>query len=190
MLEPFSIIIPYRYTEDREANFQFIQKYYRENYPMAEIIIGYDDTGAVDFNRGYAINRGVREATHDTLLISDGDIFIDPLTLKQGMGLLKQSPFVIPWSRCLDPTPERTRLILDKGFRGRVRKLKKHSYMVRDIRPGRAFQIEHEGKIIKFDKCAGGLHLVKKDFFDEIGGYDPRFKTWGFRGYPVLFKSS
>lgn len=189
MMEPFSIIIPYRYAEDRESNFQFVQEYYQTNYPMAEIVIGYDDTGKDDFNRGHAINKGVGEASYDNLLISDGDIFIDPPTLKRGFELLEKCPFVIPWGRCLDPTRERSEMILRNGFRGKVRKLKKHSYMVRDIRPGRAFQVEHDGRVIKFDKCAGGLHIVRKDFFNQINGYDSRLSSWGFEDTLFCFKA-
>jgi hypothetical protein len=176
-----SIVIPYKYNEEREPLFQFVCNYYKKILPDAEIVLGIDDTGKEKFNRGYAINSGCEQATNDIILINDGDIFIDKPTLMKGIGLLKDSPFVIPWGRCWDVVPQKSLSIIKHGFRGKVCKLKKFAYMTRDIRPGHG--------IMGFDKCAGGLGLVKKDFFNEIGGFDPRLMTWGFRGHPFLYES-
>ena len=181
-MNPFSIVIPYRYASGiREDNLNFVIEYYKKNYPEAEIILGEDDSGSEEFNRGYAINNGVKQANHETLLINDGDIFIDPPTLEKGFKLLKESPFVIPWGICLDITEQKTRSLHRSGFRGKVRKLKKFAYMVRDIRPGKA--------VLGFDKCAGGLNLVTKTFFNKIGGLDSRLKVWGFEDTLFCFKA-
>ena len=167
-----SIVIPYRYTEGlREDNFQFIKKYYQSKFPKSEIVLGLDD-GKGDFKRSHAINNGVRKSKGDAILINDADIFISKEAIMKGIKLLKESPFIIPWGRCLDLTREKCRELLIRGPPENLEELNKHHWFIRDIRPGNTTFV--------YEKCAGGIQLITKSFFKEIGGYDERFKKAGF----------
>ena len=169
----FDIVIPYKYVPGlREENFQFVKEWYKTNFPEANIILGLDDSGNQKFYRSYAINNGVAAAENEVILVSDGDLFLDKKTLTEAFKLLDESPFVIPFGRCIDIKPAKSRAIIKKGIRGNLEKLIKHKMMIRDIRVGKG--------IYGFDKCAGGLQLFRKEFFESIGGMDERFITWGY----------
>jgi len=171
-MENISIVIPYRYAGGlREDNFQFVKKYYESLLPESEIVLGLDD-GKGDFKRSHAINNGVKECSNDIILINDADIFISKETLNKGIKLLKESPFLIPWGRCLDLTREKSQELIIHGSPENINELNKHHWFIRDIRPGSTTFI--------YEKCAGGLQVISKNFFEEIRGYEELFVKWGY----------
>ena len=176
-----SIIIPYKFVPGvREENFQFVRKYYKEKFPDAEIIIGLDNSGENNFYRSFAINKGIEQASCDNILINDADIFISPNLIRKGLKLLNDTPFVIPWGCCVDLKDNKSKEILNNGLPDNLEELFIDVFLIRDIRP--------ESVSFLYPKCAGGIQLIKKNFFNKIGGYDTRFKNWGYEDTHFCYK--
>lgn len=176
----FSIIIPYRELDDyRDVVLSFLMSYYITSFPEAEIILGRDMSKGEEFSRASAINNGVIRCKYDALVIADADVLIREETLMRGLNALDNVPFVIPWGRCIDIS-RRDSFSIINGKRIDYDKYLKHPASVRDIRPGKAYK--------GFDKCAGGLQVVNKSFFMDIGGYESRFQGWGYEDTHFCFK--
>ena len=150
--------------KDRDNNFNFIYPYMQSIFPNAEFVIADDPTSEPYFCRSHTINHGVRQSTKENLIIMDNDIYLSKELLLQGLELLETSPFVIPFGIIKDLIPPVCDSITS-GEPHNYNELVNYSYMDRDIRQ---------------DKMAGGLQIFKRQFFNEIGGYDERIKRWGY----------
>lgn len=161
-----SIIILYTPNgeKERKQNFEFLNKYMRDIFPDAEFIIAKDPTNYPNYCRSHSINHGVRQSTGENLLIMDSDIYISKELILRGLKLLESSPFVIPFGIVRDLLPPISEQVVN-GEEHTYKELERWGYRDRDIRR---------------DKMAGGLQLFKRNFFDQIGGYDERFIYWGY----------
>lgn len=166
-----SIILPYKPDGDRrDIYFNYVFDRYRTMFPDAEIVLGNDTSGHVAFCRSHAINNGVARSHGDQLIISDVDLLISKQACLQAFG----KAFVIPFGRIWHLTPEDSDRII-KGEKWQD--LPTHFVDIRE------------------SKLAGGIHIMTRQFFDEIGGYSEEFLGWGWEDtefckrvaiYPIL----
>jgi len=166
----FSIIIPYK--EDvydpkgvRKANYDFVVNRYREMFPKAEIVIGRDEVGDdLHFCRASAINNGVKKSTENKIIIADADLIIRKEAITRGLKDVEYHGFVIPWGLCYDVTSKTTEQII-KSSEIDWFKIKNSKPTIRDIRQ---------------DKLAGGIQIILRNVFNNVGGYNEKFYGWGY----------
>lgn len=151
-MDKLNVIIPHnglRYAE-------FVGAYYETRYPVT-----YAQDASEPFSKAKAVNAGVKSCGADTLILVDADTLISFDQLERG--LASGDPWVIPYDRCLDlgralttqllsgPTPTDLASIgPEQADRSRIKK-----------------------------KYAGGVLIIRRDLFEEAGGFDERYAGWG-----------
>lgn len=161
-----SVIIPWRDSgcDWRMKSVRWLVERYDLLFPDIELILGgVDMTGP--FNRSAARNEAIAEARGDVLLIADADTVFQPDQIETGLDALEQgAPWVIPYSlgRYYNLSADET-----------IRTWREAPDAV-IAEPDDHRLYEH-----KIDSWAGML-LVSRENYDKVGGYDERFKGWGY----------
>ncbi|QNU27141.1 glycosyltransferase [Geobacillus sp. 46C-IIa] len=160
MFERVSILIPYKPDNGiRDRNFQWVKAFYETMFPEAEICVGISDEEP--FNRAQAINLAAKQATRDIFIIVDGDIFCDPHVMKEAVEQAVNAPWVIPFRKIVRIGEESSRNLLNEPPTWPVE--------VADV------DIIHTSEFTYL----GGLNIISRDHFMEVGGFDERFSGWG-----------
>lgn len=154
-----SVLVPFKGDNGhRDRVWAWVKKRYELLMPETEICIGsYEQT---PFSRSAAINAAAKIASRDIFLISDADIIFDPGDLIECIKLLSYYAWVIPYSECHMLTEQRTNLLLQEDCRIEMNKT------------------NHEIENIK-NSSYGGICIVPRLYFENIGGFDEKFKDWG-----------
>ncbi|WP_282171260.1 galactosyltransferase-related protein [Cytobacillus firmus] len=158
MFKDVSILIPYKPDNGpRDAAFKWIKLYLMNMMPNAEICLGSCDTKL--FSRSEAINEAAKKATRDIYVISDADFFYDPKIITRGIDLLKEHAWIIPYNRIHYIQPGSTKKIIESN-------------------PIWPLSVKVESHLENREKV-GGLNIIPRKYFEEVGGFDERFIGWG-----------
>jgi hypothetical protein len=166
-----SIIIPYKkdiYDPKgvREKNYNFVVDRYQKMFPRAEIVIGEDKIGDdIHFCRSSAINDGIKKSVGNMIIISDSDLIISKENLLRGLKEVENYGFVIPWGRCYDISQDLSNKFISTGEIDWYNVKKPNLRDIRDIRK---------------DKLAGGIQIILRNVFNNLGGYNEEFYGWGY----------
>lgn len=157
-----SVIVPWHNTDpDREASWQWLKLWYKENMPDAELIEISPQDGDT-FNKPQLINTAAQYAAGDVLIIADADVLpAEPDALHKAMEHAAVAPWVVPHGHVLRLRPEPTAQALSADV-GRSRL--PHGPLIRPPYRGIA---------------GGGLFVITRDNFLATGGFDPAFTGWG-----------
>lgn len=164
-----SIIIPWHDNgcEWRRKSFDWLRNRYAALLTDYEFVCG--STKNIDddphWNRAASRNALVEQSSGDTLLIADADTVFQLDQIERGIAqLLGGAPWVIPYceERYYNLTADETALVW-RCFPG-----------AGIPEPTDPRQWDH--KITSW----AGLLLVPRAAFDAVGGYDERFKGWGY----------
>lgn len=159
LLNDVSVIIPISLSnEERRKAYQWILEFYHELLPEVELCIG--ETNETNlFSRAKAINLGVKKATRDKLVIADGDLFFNPLIIEEAVKELDTFPWVIPFSKVFNIS-------------------KKSSNQLYLLKPQWPIPIKLD--CVKRPQMGwGGINVVSREKFYNVGGFDERFAGWG-----------
>jgi hypothetical protein len=159
--EDISFVIPYRETEERKHLFDFVLKRIELMFPKSERIISVLDN-EIEFNRGMALNNGAFKATRKYLVLTDADVIFDRYTIFNSIKLLKDNTWVVPFDAYAEITKEDTERIM--GF--------KPDENIDSHFPIMANMQRH--------KPLGGMTVIRRKDFIDIGGFDERLIGWGF----------
>jgi predicted glycosyltransferase involved in capsule biosynthesis len=170
----YDIVIAHHECDNyRLINLCKIIEYYQKKLPESKIIIAewnsksqlpYDVTrievehfDGESFNRSKIFNRGFKETTTDFVILADNDCILgDAFFNDLKNGKFKKETFVIPYSKCVDLNMKQTSQFINENVlsQGKFRGL--------------------------HGNTAGGVTLINRDAFIEIGGMDEDlFKSWG-----------
>lgn len=155
-----SILMPFqRDGGPREKNFEWIKAFYKENFPEAEICIGTSDDRP--FNKSRAINRAAQRAEGDILIMGDADIFYDPQIIHDSLALLTKDTWILPYTSINRLSEEAS---------SNVMKLNPKWPIPLDLG---MYELEDA------PDYSGGINIMWRDHFMEVGGFDERFEGWG-----------
>lgn len=155
----------------------------RRDFPEAEIVVveqgdapvlrGDDFPGMtirfVDnpqaFNKSWGMNVAYRCSTGDVLVVCDADILLDRDTLERTIqACATELDAARPYSRLIDMTREQAQAYCTSG---------ELPAMPAD---GHGYDRTHAGESICF---AGGVFVIRRAFYERLGGMDERFRGWG-----------
>lgn len=158
-----SIIIPYRpLSAARARNFNFVKTYYTKLLPEAELVVADDpDKTLFRFNRGRALNEGVKRSIGDVLVFADTDYLIEPEVLLKAMRELNPSMgMVVPYTSVNFLTEDASKVVC----------------------VGIASPFDPKLSVdYTFDILAtGGFNILTREAFLRVGGFDERHLGWGY----------
>jgi len=158
-----SALIPFRPDHGhRDRAWEWSRKRWETLLPDVELVMASDDGGADpgEFNQPLAINRAAKKASGDVFVMVE-TIFDDPGWVRRAAELVSsgEAPWVLPQDYVRLTEPESKRLL----------------------------QTDPSAPSIDTDNAAAewvgeswaGLVVMSRDSFNELGGYDERFKRWG-----------
>lgn len=172
-MKKVSFLIPYRdASEERNAILDWnIKRLYLFNdlFGNIEICIGEHNDKSELFNRSLAINRAARISTGDYFFILDADCFFSPELLVDALRFIDSDEWMIPHSGMCRLNESITAKILS----GEVNALNVN-----------ACDIE------LFVQSCSGLNAIRRDKFEQIGGFDERFWGWGFEDVAFMITAN
>jgi predicted glycosyltransferase involved in capsule biosynthesis len=151
------IIIPWRDTGEpwRKRHFDFLFKYYSDHY---EVILG-DNEG--EFNRSAARNNGVSSSSSEVSVIIDADNFIPINQIEEAITLASNKKALVkPFSSFGYLTEESTYLFYEY-----------FDELFVDFSPTYIDEPQED--------FTGGAYVMRKCFWQELGGMDEGFIGWG-----------
>lgn len=165
-----SLIIPYRYSDpQRDAVFRWTADWWRSHTPdldISEVIwtdSAEDDEEQGAFNRAAARNLGARETEGDILIFADADSIAFPAAIRTAIIRAKtERRWVLPYDCYLN---------IDKPTTDRVLAEPPHSFSLF------GFNATWEHRL---RNSMSGILVMQRSLFEEAGGYDERFKGWGY----------
>lgn len=160
-----SLLFPYRGDDGpRDRLFGYVLKWWQYHYPAAEICVGRNFDAP--FNRAAARNDAFDQSTGSVLIIADADTVPTGEGVKAGIAdAVAEKCWVIPYA-------EERYYNLTEGFTDIV--LRTRSIGIHDIPEPTQGQYDH-----KITSWAGCL-ILPRDAWETVGGYDERFKGWGY----------
>lgn len=165
------LLIPWRGGNVyRERNLSFVLDWYS---PLGlEVFLG--DSGHEPFNRGASRNAAAQAAgAWDRALIADADCLAEIDVVRRAFDLASSTgKLILPHNDFWDLTKKGT----EKFMRDPNRYRDNPSYFAR-VSPIRWAQ----------PVAPSGALVLTRAAYDEIGGYDPGFKGWGYEDTALLF---
>lgn len=154
--------IPYREdSPERARNLAFVMRYYAENFPELEIFVRGDGAdGSGPFCKSRAINKAVAATKAKLLIIADTDYVIAPAAITEAIDLASRATWAIPGAQ-FHLTPESSAEVCSWP----------RTWPLPMVMTSHGCPITTPG---------GSLTVIRRSFFDMVGGFDERFAGWGF----------
>jgi GT2 family glycosyltransferase len=155
-----SVVIPYRATDAwRDRSLQYVADHLGVVFPDARVTFA-DDPNAT-FNRGRALNAGVRGAGGDALILADADLWVPSAALRYAVSVVAEYGMVVPFDHLVG---------LDHVATERVYE----AVSAPDsVWPDEAVELDWRRRSV------GGCNIMRRSVFEAVGGFDERFEGWG-----------
>jgi len=119
------------------------------------------------FNRAWGMNVAARLAESDVLIVSDADMIMDQQTLGLAAAACHgQHGAINPYRRMRDLSESETRALVDRT-------------MTIDQLPQQDSNTRNRTGIGEFVSFCGGIFVIQRALYFDIGGMDERFSGWG-----------
>lgn len=189
-----SILVPLHLTEDcgpRVDNWNWLKRYWKHHLPGAEIIIGRDNDAIQNktpFSKSAAVNDAVRKSHGDILVIIDADVHIPAESIlhcaREIRAAIKRDKrlWFMPYRKLFRLTREASRRILNTNPDSPT--------FPPSPLPDRDFSNKEYFKdtpVSEIGHWYGAMiQIVPREAFDEVGGWDIRFKGWGGEDHAAM----
>lgn len=118
-----------------------------------------------EFNKSRLVNLAAANSQGEILLVCDADVIVEAHQLDLAWQAVQADyDFARPYGQLIDLDPEQTNTYLNSQI------------LVDDYKEGESNDRSHLGERLCW---AGGVFLVKKSVFFDLGGFDERFQGWG-----------
>jgi hypothetical protein len=166
-----SICIPFRPDgAERDRNYAFVRSRYETLYPDWELVEGRDNHQGGDldgpqialgsgWSKGTAVNAAVEASSGDVLVISDADVMIGQQALRDAVGRLENSAWVVPHKLIYRLTEDATRAVIADTLYADP-----HAFTHNRTRAPRR------------GPPGGGVSVMRRE---DFVGMDERFIDWG-----------
>ncbi|PLS05813.1 glycosyltransferase family 2 protein [Neobacillus cucumis] len=156
MLEKVSVLLPIGGDGVREESFKWILKFYENLLPEVEICIGRFDEKP--FSKSKAVNIAAGKATRDIFAIADSDLIYDPKIIEESIKYLDTHKLVLPFTKINNLTKTGSEEL---------------------IKTTPSWPIQGNYDFYQRVAGPGGLNIIRREHFEQVGGFDERFKGWG-----------
>lgn len=178
-----SLLVPFHCPDQasvRAMNWRWLERYWRAQLPGAEIVMGADpesERTTVPFSKCSAVNDAARRAKGDIFVIVDADGYVSASavvycaekirhTLKLG-----RRRWFVPYRNFYRLTEQAAARVLESD--------PTHPYILPDPPLASDLQ-ETTGAGVAMGHWYGAMvQIVPREGFEEVGGWDQRFRGWG-----------
>lgn len=183
-----SIIVPFHCTdpEDQRAkNWKWLHEYWRCKLPGAEIIVGHDrraEEEGLPFSKSTAVNHAVERSHGDILVIVDADGYIE----------VEQ---VLHCAHKIREARERGHRLWYVPYRQFYRLTQEAAWKLLHSSPCHPYKFSHPPAKCDIQSTDGsqhghwygaGIQIMPREAFDEVGGWDERFRGWGGEDHAAM----
>lgn len=184
-----SILVPLSRLDShsqRAKNWKWLKKFWKDQLPKAEIIIGRDqiswDNPKIPFSKSAAVNNAASKAKGDIYVIVDADGYISISAILYCATKIRRSIekgyrlWYIPYRQFYRLTEEASQYVLRSS-------------------PKRPYKFTTPPPKICIQNTSGSQHghwfgamiqILPKEAFEEVGGWDPRFRGWGGEDHAAM----
>lgn len=147
-----SIVVPFFPDgAERDRNWAYLKQRYRALFPDWELV---ESSCSGPWRKGVAVNAAVAQSTGDVLVISDADVVIPEVALRQAVERLEDHPWVVPHRLVCRLNEQATRLLIEGHHPDGCEAPKRGA-------------------------AGGGMLVTRREDFDAVRGVDERFEGWG-----------
>ena len=187
-----SILVPLCLSDGgpRARNWAWLQEYWRENLPGAEIVVGEDADvkKGLAFSKSVAVNNAVSKALGDIFVVVDADGYISVesvlLCAKEIRTERKRGYRVwfVPYRKFFRLTEEATKRVLESDPKN------PHKFST----PPSDDEILNKGFYKDSPEASIGhwygalIQIMSREAFEEVGGWDSRFRGWGGEDHAAM----
>jgi len=160
------ILTPFRPTDGREANWEFVQRWIAERYPHDHYV---SDSNDGPFSPAAARNNAARAAGDwDVAVFHDADTIAHPVAVAQAIDMAATSMKMVVAADshmyCCPASSERIRATGDAGF------ARPDSFDTNGI----------------YERPCSGVFAISRKLWDAVGGYVESLHGWGYEDLVFL----
>ena len=187
-----TFIVPYKEDNiERAKNLEYAKKYYSKLVPGSEFILVTEEDmlfgKTLDyFPKSQMYNLGAKRAKHDILCFLDADTFVSEESLMKGISLASNdNNVIIGYSGVA--------IYLTFKAKAEIGDEVTYDKLLSFLPNGSDYKpvLGHRDDIFNVAnlKAVGGCLIMNKNCFNEIGGYNPNFKGWGYEDTEIIKRS-
>lgn len=179
------MLIPYRIADedregDRQRNWAWLQAYWQNELPLAEVVIGHYE--GFPYSKTSAVNDAARRAHGDVFVILDADCYLSGRVIMECARRIRRAEdrdrhlWFVPYRHMYRLPPGPTQEVLDSDPAHPLRF--GFPYHVDDGYGAPGIDGHHYGAMAM---------IMSREAFWTIGGMDRRYKGWGSEDVTFMF---
>lgn len=159
-----AIVIPWREPTTagpRRLNLETVIDRWAHLFPNVEPVLA-DDPDPDSFNRGRALHAGIVSTDAPVLILADADMIVTELAVMASLAAIRdrQNAYAVPFDR----------LTFCDEVASAILRHPRHKLNPDDPDLGDQFNRRSDG----------GVNVLTREAYDQAGGFDHRFRGWGF----------
>jgi predicted glycosyltransferase involved in capsule biosynthesis len=173
-----ALLVPFRddAATGRLVNWQWLQRYWEESLPDAQIVVG-TDYGGNPFSKTCAVNDAFRNSdpTCDIIVMIDADCYIAPEVILQCAADIREArlyderKWFVPYQNLYRLTQEGTSHLTTAD----------QDDVEHFLRPPTDDDVSSASSSPTGHRYGALIQIFPREAFEMIGGMDPRFRSWG-----------
>lgn len=175
-----SLIIPFSSKDPiRQATFDWLLDYWRQELPHAEIVVG--KSRSKIFNKAEAFNKAIRKSTGRVLVLLDADAYISGRTLEKCADDILENIHNHLWF-----VPYRHLFRLNQIVTEAIILSDPCDPFRLSCPPPDEFLFDHQDRAKYGHRYGAMCMIIPREAYNELGGFDERFRGWGGEDVAIL----